>query len=46
MFLRCGAAAVLNQSIVLKDTQCRLVVFDLLTRADYEVAGLGSSQPT
>jgi hypothetical protein len=46
MFLRSGAGAVLNQSIVLKDTQCRFVVFDLLTRADYDVAGLGSSQPT
>jgi hypothetical protein len=30
MFLRRGAGAVLNQSIVLKDTQCRFVVFDLL----------------
>jgi hypothetical protein len=30
MFLRRGAGAVLNQSIVRKDTQCRFVVFDLI----------------
>jgi hypothetical protein len=57
MFLRRGAGAVLNQSMVLKGTQCRFVIlpqgrdpdssrFLKYSLRNYDVAGLGSSQPT